>query len=445
MIQDSGIDSVWPTIEDLTEKSSQLFLKKLARNDTSWADDSGKHQGGFYIPRGIRESDYFPALVADNPDKLHIFRAPCPTLWPQTGEITLSNMSHYSNKGAETHFTGVPKSLFSGLAPASLLLGGRLREPVGEAFYWFTVLDSTSEDSEILETAFDLDSSFHYGLFEADVLRRAAEFARDEITELIERLQHAIKDGTLSALLSDYASIPPPLQIATAAREEWLQAEGRTTFDPFSIEAPGDAIMRISRDIEYRIFRRYELRHRATAVAKTLSAHKDIAKAVVLGFSELDAIFLSASQQRKTRAGRSFEHHIAAALQGGHILFQEQAVTGGRRPDFVLPDLAVLKKGKSRNFNDAIVIAAKTTLRERWKQVSSEGLHCAVYLATVDDRVPRTSISEMAAAGIILVVPESLKSSDEACYKDQSEVISFRQFFDKDVKRNRPFLFDTSG
>src|SRR5690606_12369600 len=100
----------------------------------------------------------------------------------------------------------------------------------------------------------------------------------------------------------------------------------------------------------------------------------------------IDAVFLSASQQRKTRAGRSFEHHIAAALTAGRIRFVAQAVTGGRRPDFVMPDLAQLKN-RRRARGDALVLAAKTTLRERWKQVSSERINCEVFLATVDDRI----------------------------------------------------------
>src|SRR5690606_38805837 len=100
--------SLWAQLEQWAASSRQLFIKKLSRNDTSWADDKGKHQAGFYVPRTIRESDFFPALEADNPQKPHIFHAACHVLWPQTGEVTTSHMRHYSNKGPESHFTGVP-------------------------------------------------------------------------------------------------------------------------------------------------------------------------------------------------------------------------------------------------------------------------------------------------------------------------------------------------
>lgn len=431
---------LWNMIEHWAAKSDRLFVKKLSRNDTSWADDSGKHQAGFYIPRDIRESGYFPVLQADNPAKPHIFHAECRVIWPQTGEITASHMRHFSNKGPESHFTAIARDLFRGLAPASLLVGGLLNEAVSGARHWFVVLDSVSEEAEILETALDLDSNFHFALFQPGALRRAATLERDEIAALIERLQSALKAGTLDTLLADYARIPSPDSIATEARRTWLDSHGVTSLDPWTLESIGDAVMEISRDVEYRIFRRLELRRRAAEVVQILGRGPDLVTAVVRGFPDLDAVFLSASQQRKTRAGRSFEQHIAAVLRAGNIRFEEQAVTGGRRPDFVLPDVQALRRGQGRPFEDALVLAAKTTLRERWKQVSSEGFHCAVFLATVDDRVPATSISEMANQGISLVVPESLKRSKETCYPKNASVISFSDFFHKELRDKRPVM-----
>ncbi len=74
-------------------------------------------------------------------------------------------------------------------------------------------------------------------------------------------------------------------------------------------------------------------------------------------------------------------------------MFEEQAVTGGRRPDFVLPGLVVLNS-KSRSYNDALILSAKTTLRERWKQITMEKFNCDLFLATVDDRVSFEAIEE---------------------------------------------------
>lgn len=155
------------------------------------------------------------------------------------------------------------------------------------------------------------------------------------------------------------------------------------------------------------------------------------------GFPDLDATFLSASQHRKSRVGLSFEQHIARFFLDGRISFEEQAVTGGRRPDFVLPSLVVLK-AKKRKFEDAVVLSAKTTLRERWKQVTMEKFNCALFLATVDDRVSSAAIDDMNNHGIHLVVPEPLKKSKETCYNGKANVITFREFFDEEISLKRP-------
>lgn len=433
-------NSLWATIEDLATRSSLLFLKKLSRNDTSWADDSSKHQAGFYIPREIRESGFFPPLEATNPDKPHIFHAPCLSLWPQTGELKRSGMRHYSNKGPETHFTVVPHELFSGLSPASLLLAGKLIEPLDEATHWFAVLNSTSEEAEILETALDVDSDFHFGLIDPKKLAAAGNLAADEAAELIEQLHYAIRSGTLDKFILSVSHIPAPQKIAAEAQQRFMALTGATSLDPYQMANPGDAIMRISRDIEYNIFKRHELRRRASEIVGLLVKEPDTVKAVVRGFASLDAVFLSASQQRKTRAGRSFESHLARTLKDGQIAFDEQAVLGGRRPDFVLPDKRVLGLRESRPFIDAMILSAKTTLRERWKQITHERFNCAIFLATVDDRVSRPALDEMQALGIGLVVPESLKIAKETFYSDHPNVISFREFFDSQIRTLRPHM-----
>ena len=195
--------------------------------------------------------------------------------------------------------------------------------------------------------------------------------------------------------------------------------------------------MRISRDIEYALYKRAELRQRAAQVAGLLLRGQDPVTALVRGFGQLDGLFLSASQTRKSRAGRSFEQHVQRLLIDGRVRHQAQAVLGGRRPDFVLPDVATLNRAQDR---DTLILSLKTTLRERWKQLGLERSHAPVFLATVDDRVSAEAIADMARSGIVLVVPESLKASKEAVYEKQDEVITFRHFFDHEIRARRPAL-----
>ena len=433
-------ESTWSKIEQFSAKSSQLFLKKLSRNDTSWADDPGKHQAGFYVPREVRESGFFPSLAATNPAKPHIYFAPCMTLWPQTGEVKTSGMRHYSNKGPETHFTVIPHDLFSGLSPASWLIAGAFKEQVAGATHWLVVIDSISTDAETLETVLDIQSDFHFGLFDPGEIAAPDPLHDDAVASLIEEIHHAIRTGTLHRFVASVSELPPPAQIAAEARSRFFEATGTDNLDPYALAAPGDAVMRITRDIEYEIFKRHELRRRAVEVVAVLVRDPDTVASVVRGFPALDAIFLSASQQRKTRAGRSFEHHLARMMADGSVSFEEQAVLGGRRPDFVLPSARVLGLRDSRPFVDALILSAKTTLRERWKQITHERFNCAIFVATVDDRVSRAALDDMRSLGLTLVVPESLKKSRETMYPEHPAAISFRDFFDSEIKAKRVSL-----
>ncbi len=419
-------------------KSFTLLIKKLSRNDCLWAEGREYgHQNGVYIPKEVRESGFFPQLVNTNPAKPHIFESSLPSFWPETGETKTSALKHYSNKGPEMHFTGVPKELFSGLTPASLLLGGRLREPVAESRYWFMTIDSASEEAELVESMFDLGSDFHFGLFDPAA---ALSVPRDETEALIRDLTANLSAGTLQAFIDSVSTLPSSESLAAAAQESYMKENGLQTLDPFAIPNPGDAIMRISRDIEFALYKRAELRHRAAEVVRIITTGGyDLVESIVRGFPRLDATFLSASQHRKSRAGRSFERHIARFLNDGRIRFEEQAVTGGRRPDFVMPSLIVLNQ-KDRAFETALVLSAKTTLRERWKQLAMERFNCALFLATVDDRVSADAIDDMLRQQICLVVPESLKDSKETCYSAKENVITFRTFFDTGIAEMRPHL-----
>lgn len=195
--------------------------------------------------------------------------------------------------------------------------------------------------------------------------------------------------------------------------------------------------MRISRDIEFTLYKQAELRQRASQAAGLLLRGGNPVEALVHRFGELNALFLSAAQTRKSRAGLSFEHHVKRLLVDGRVRHEAQIVLGTRRPDFVLPDVATLSRAQDR---DALILSLKTTLRERWKQLGLERAHAPVFLATVDDRVSTPAIEDMTRSGIVLVVPESLKASKEAVYEKQDQVITFRQFFDEEIRARRPAL-----
>ena len=137
---------------------------------------------------------------------------------------------------------------------------------------------------------------------------------------------------------------------------------------------------------------------------------------------------LSAGQQRKSRAGYSYEHHIEVMLRDGGIPFEKQVVLESKkRPDFILPSLSFVDSDRF-DAKTGLILSAKTTLRERWKQVEREMGGRPLFLTTVDENIAGSVIEDMASIGVRLVIPESLLKAKVAEYSGHANVVGFGQF-----------------
>lgn len=236
--------------------------------------------------------------------------------------------------------------------------------------------------------------------------------------------------------------MPATAKLAELARSEFLTRNGLARLNPFDMEHPGNALREISRQIEWDLFRSLQRREKAAELVWIILGDEprdldfaDVIRRLVNSIAEIDGLMLSASQQRKSRAGYSYEHHIEAMLEGGMIPFQKQVVIQSKkRPDFVLPNLSRLNQVNS----DALILSAKTTLRERWKQVEREKGDSDLYLSTVDETVAGSAIEDMGSIGVVLVVPESLVKSDETEYAKYENVITFKHFVEEVLARKIP-------
>jgi hypothetical protein len=94
-------------------------------------------------------------------------------------------------------------------------------------------------------------------------------------------------------------------------------------------------------------------------------------------------------------------------------------------PDFVLPSVKHYKE----NPLDSIIFTAKRSLRERWRQITSEGEKgTAFFLATIDENVTEKDLRTMQTKKIFLVVPARLKTEIER-YAMAPAVLTFEDFF----------------
>lgn len=438
------VDSSAELIMRLTKDANSIFLKKLSLNDWQWTEDPAKHQDGAYIFKAERDSGFFPPLVPApvKPGRKPIFEAFFNIHWLALDcpIVTESRLVNWRSKGEETHLTRIPHEAFTGLSPASFLLIAK--NGVGiDAQYSATTVDSSSSGYRYLEDLFDLPPQFCSGIFEP---QRVIQTQQEKLFEFIEKALYAFQTGQINAFASSHMSMPKPHEMARLAQAEYQSLHGNVDFNPFKMTAPGDVVRDISRGLEYEIFKSFEIRRRSMELVQLLLGTDPDAISIsqvliniVTEFPHIDGILLSAAQTRKSRAGASFELHIERLLADGGIPHEVQVIADAKkRPDFVLPSFAAYMN-PLRDRNGALVLSAKTTLRERWKQVHGEMRNCDLFLATVDESIAENAIKDMAQQGIILVVPESLKKSDTTVYKTQSNVISFKSFFETELRSKR--------
>lgn len=120
---------------------------------------------------------------------------------------------------------------------------------------------------------------------------------------------------------------------------------------------------------------------------------------------------------------------MSSALQHGGIPYHPQFIFDGSKPDFVLPHGEIYADPEKRK-TMAAILTLKTTLRERWRQVVSESTDAPIFLATLDENVPGSTLNKLGEKGVTLVVPEAFKTSKYTEYQNNKNVLSYRQFFD---------------
>lgn len=139
--------------------------------------------------------------------------------------------------------------------------------------------------------------------------------------------------------------------------------------------------------------------------------HSRYGNAIAGGFTSVDEFVTLANRvlnRRKSRAGKSLEHHLAAVFDGNEVAYTAQAITeGNKKPDFIFPS--------QESYHDPIFptcklisLAAKTTCKDRWRQVINEADRLRdrpKYLCTLQQGISPAQMDEMQSENVVLVVP----------------------------------------
>ncbi|HMN92804.1 MAG TPA: type II restriction endonuclease [Hydrogenophaga sp.] len=167
---------------------------------------------------------------------------------------------------------------------------------------------------------------------------------------------------------------------------------------------------------EERIFRAFEKRILESKI-----------KSGFAGIDEFISFSLSVQNRRKSRVGHAFENHIEAALKALGVKYVRGARTErNSRPDFLFPSV--------KSYRDLSVgspplrmLAAKTTCKDRWRQVLSEADRIPTkHLITLEPAISENQTSEMKVQGLQLVATSSVRATYTECQKNW--ILTFGDF-----------------
>ena len=218
-----------------------------------------------------------------------------------------------------------------------------------------------------------------------------AETNRPIAFDSIELTEKQAIDTFIGELKVDF---PSSVEISTAAR----QIQYQVYRNRYLVATDPDTMLLRWTEEEYRLFRAIECKRYGDIVAR--------------GFVSVDDFIALANQvlnRRKSRAGKSLEHHLTAIFDENKIRYTAQAITeGNKKPDFLFPSEEAYH---DRTFfiDKLCTLAAKTTCKDRWRQILNEADRLRdenKYLCTMQQGISAAQMDEMQAEKVILVVPK---------------------------------------
>lgn len=340
------------------------YCKFLSANDTG---DTGAHQAGIYIAKNAI------SILFDEP-----------------GEKG-SNKDKYVKVRWQDDFTTDSRFIYYGTGTRNeyrITRFGRgfpfLRtEHTGDLFV-FVKNDVKDYSGYILETEDDINAFLDaFAMSPTDT----GTIIQKEDMQLDTRAELAFAEF-IEALTVDF---PASVEMSAAARRIFNSVYNHEE----NIQLNPDKELIDWIDTEYRLFRKIEFSRYGDMITKGFST--------VEKFIEVANMVLN---RRKSRAGKSLEHHLSAMFDGNSLIYQAQPRTeGNKRPDFLFPGESAYHD-LTYPSEQLIFLGAKTTCKDRWRQVINEANRIRdKHLFTLQQGISAQQLDEMEAEHITLVVP----------------------------------------
>lgn len=382
-------------------QSQSALCKFITPNDTG---ATGGHQSGFHISKGG-----WSMFLDKKAEKGTNIEIPIKIHWQDDFE-TDSCFKYYGvgtrNEYRITRFgRGFPFLGDDNIG--DLLVLARYDKDYYEAF--------------VLQADDDIDEFFSYFNLSYDKTNQIIDITKSALPK--DRLQTLINNFT--AL---YADFPGTRIMAKGARECYNEANGIKASN--IINTPDDVLLGWI-DTEFELFRSMEEKVYSDVTAKP--------------FSSIDNFIAMANEvlnRRKSRAGKSLEHHLADIFTHNNLLFEEQVITEeNKKPDFVFPNSEcyhnIAFPGELLT-----VLGAKTTCKDRWRQVLNEADRVDdKYLFTLQQGVSSNQLKEMRDYRLHLVVPHKYLSCFPKGYR--SDICDLSSFIGmvRERQENMPKIY----
>ena len=360
-----------------------IFIISLLFITSNDAGATGEHQAGFHIHKHSW-SLFFdkPGIKGENKDIFIKIK------W-HNGLETESRFIYYG-KGTRNEYrlTRFGRG-FPFLKDDNI--GDLLVIAKSEGEYYDAFVLSTDEEIEGFFNAFGISSTETNGIL-----------PKETVLTIEEKLQ-ILFDEFIKSLTVDF---PPTFELATNARRIFLTAYNIS--EQLVKEKPGiEVINWIS--TEFELFKALE--------------NDRYGELIKNPFNSVQALIKSANtilNRRKSRAGRSLEHHLAKVFNIWNLNYTAQAVTEAKKkPDFIFPDIDTYFK-EPKGSEKLVFLGAKTTCKDRWRQIVGEADKIPQkHLFTLQQGISSNQLNEMKLSGVTLVVPKPyLTSFPKQCRKD---------------------------
>lgn len=348
-------------------KGINAFCKFISAND---AGKTGGHQEGFYIPKNS-----IP-LMFDNPGIKGQNKERFITIKWQNDFETKSRFIYYG-QGTRNEYR--------------LTRFGRgfpflTENNVGDLFILIQI-DSVYYEGFVLQTDEDIEDFFVANNISANETNRLIE---KKVSISPEDLIYQYFNNYIDTLTSDF---PSTYELAETARQGYLNAYN---IPVEKIKANPDAQILNWLDSEFKLFKTIENKR-----------YSDLIKSPFKSVEQLVECANTILNRRKSRAGKSLEHHLAEIFNTFKLEYESQAITeDNKKPDFIFPN--------SRSYHDLSfpesklsILASKTTCKDRWRQVLNEADRVKQkHLFTLQQGISKNQLEEMYKYGIQLVVPK---------------------------------------